>query len=46
MKGQSLTDADKRYILENKELKFNNQLAVELGVCQATVRRFIQKSEK
>jgi len=46
MKGQSLTESDKKYILDNKEKMFNNQIAVALSVCQTTVRNFIKKSEK
>jgi len=46
MKGKGLSEKDKQYILENKEKMFNNQMAVALSVHQATVRRFIQKSEK
>jgi len=46
MKGQSLTERDKEFILANKEKMFKNQIAVALSVNQATVRRFLQRTEK
>jgi predicted ArsR family transcriptional regulator len=43
MKGQSLTESDKKFILDNKDKMFNNQIAVALFISQTCVRKHIQK---
>jgi predicted ArsR family transcriptional regulator len=43
MKGQSLTDSDKKFILDNKDRMFNNQIAVALSISQTCVRQQIKK---
>lgn len=42
MKGQPVSDTDKKYILKNKNTKFYNQMASELGLSQKTVRKIAQ----
>jgi len=46
MKGRSVSEEDKKYIIENKDRMFKNQMAVALNLHQATIRRIIQKESK
>jgi predicted transcriptional regulator len=45
MKVKAVSDLELKFILENKDTMFKNQIAVALNLSQATVRRIILKNE-